>query len=84
MLVLQAYGSLTFSAEPHHNRKENGTALTAKKLSSILLKLDISHARILHAQVLVQSLQTNSVYRIKLKNFNKRLQHVFCQQKGSI
>lgn len=79
MLVLQAYGSLTFSAEPHHNRKENGTALTAKKLSSILLKHDISHA-----QVLVQSLQTNSVYRIKLKNFNKRLQHVFCQQKGSI
>lgn len=53
-------------------------------LSSILLKHDISHARILHAHVLVQSLQTNSVYHIKWKKLNKRLQHVFCQQKGSI
>lgn len=65
-LVLQAYGAPAFSAEPRHSRSGNGTAITTNTLSSILRTYDISCARIPHAQVLVQSLQTNSADRIKL------------------
>ncbi|KAI3415089.1 Protein kinase domain-containing protein [Psidium guajava] len=71
-LVSQAYGALTFPAEPHHGRSGNGTRLTVQTalnstLSSILATYDISHARIPNAKVLVQSLQTNCADRIKWK-----------------